>query len=292
MKSESLRTRVAILGSGGIGVDLMFKVKASRNLSLAFVVGRNANSEGLGVVREHGVPTSSEGLNFLKDNVDQFDMVFDATSAAAHTVSNQFFRQAGKFTIDLTPAKLGQLCVPSINLEQINAAQNINLITCGGQASLPLAYALSQAVDEIDYIEVVSTISSRSAGMATRENINEYLTTTESALASFSGAGRTKAILNINPAEPGISMQTTLYATAKYRDFDRVKACIDAMTRRVQTYVPGYQLVMGPMENRGQIVVGLTVRGSGDYLPSFAGNLDIINCAAVAVAEHKHALAG
>lgn len=292
MKSESLRTRVAILGSGGIGVDLMFKVKASRNLSLAFVVGRNANSEGLGVVREHGVPTSSEGLDFLKDNVDQFDMVFDATSAAAHTVSNQFFRQAGKFTIDLTPAKLGQLCVPSINLEQINAAQNINLITCGGQASLPLAYALSQAVDEIDYIEVVSTISSRSAGMATRENINEYLTTTESALASFSGAGRTKAILNINPAEPGISMQTTLYATAKYRDFDRVKASIDAMTRRVQTYVPGYQLVMGPMENRGQIVVGLTVRGSGDYLPSFAGNLDIINCAAVAVAEHKHALAG
>ncbi|RQR43946.1 acetaldehyde dehydrogenase (acetylating) [Burkholderia sp. Bp9140] len=291
MMRESLRTRVAILGSGGIGVDLMFKVKASRNLSLAFVVGRNANSEGLGIVREHGVPTSSEGLDFLRDNVDQFDMVFDATSAAAHAVNNPFFLQSGKFAIDLTPAKLGRLCVPSINLEHVGTAQNVNLITCGGQASLPLAYALARAVDGIDYIEVVSTISSRSAGTATRENINEYLTTTESALASFTGAARTKAILNINPAEPGISMQTTLYSTARYRDFARVEAGINAMIKRVQAYVPGYELVMGPMENRGQIVVGLTVRGSGDYLPSYAGNLDIINCAAVAVAEHRYALA-
>ncbi|WP_175957826.1 acetaldehyde dehydrogenase (acetylating) [Burkholderia sp. BCC0405] len=291
MTRESLRTRVAILGSGGIGVDLMFKVKASRNLSLAFVVGRNANSEGLSVVREHGVPTSCEGLDFLRDNVDQFDMVFDATSAAAHAVNNPFFLQSGKFVIDLTPAKLGRLCVPSINLEDVGTAQNVNLITCGGQASLPLAYALARAVDEIDYIEVVSTISSRSAGMATRENINEYLTTTESALASFTGAAHTKAILNINPAEPGISMQTTLYATARYRDFARVEAGIDAMTKRVQAYVPGYELITGPMEDRGQILVGLTVRGSGDYLPSYAGNLDIINCAAVAVAEHRHALA-
>lgn len=292
MKIESPATRVAILGSGGIGIDLMFKVKTSRRLSLAFVVGRNKNSTGLRVAREQGVETSSEGLNFLEENVDRFDIVFDATSAASHTIHHPIFQRMNKFVIDLTPAKLGKLCVPSINLDSMLDAQNVNLITCGGQASLPLAYALSRAVDGIEYLEVVSTISSRSAGLATRENIDEYMTTTEYALASFTGAKKTKAILNINPAEPGISMQTTLYARAKYRDFSRIEQEIQTMTEKVQSYVPGYRLVLQPMEARDQVMVSLTVHGSGHYLPSYAGNLDIINCAAVAVAEHRHAIIG
>jgi acetaldehyde dehydrogenase len=285
-------TRVAILGSGGIGVDLMFKVKQSPHLQLAFLVGRNKSSKGLQVARGQQVATSSDGLDFLEENVDQFDLVFDATSAASHAINNPSFQRMGKFAIDLTPAKLGQLCVPSINLRSMEDAQNINLVTCGGQASLPLAYAISEAVDEIEYVEVVSTISSRSAGMATRENIDEYMTTTEYALASFTGAKKTKAILNINPAEPGISMQTTLYVQAKYQDFSRVEEEIRNMVRKVQSYVPGYRIVLQPMETRGQIMVSLTVQGSGHYLPSYAGNLDIINCAALAVAEHRHAIVG
>ncbi|WP_246793462.1 acetaldehyde dehydrogenase (acetylating) [Burkholderia perseverans] len=283
------RTRVAILGSGSIGIDLMFKVKACEQFDLAFVVGRNADSDGLRLARECHVATSSDGLDFLRANADAYDLVFDATSAAAHTQHNRFFAEAGKFAIDLTPAKVGRLCVPCINLPDTHAVQNVNLITCGGQASLPLAYALRQAVDEIDYLEVVSAIASRSAGMATRENINEYQTTTEYALAKFSGAKRTKAILNINPAEPGIQMQTTLYAHARYRDFGRVRSRIEAMAEQVREYVPGYQLVVQPLESQGRITVSLTVRGRGDYLPEYAGNLDIINCAALAVATHRHA---
>ncbi|MBN2691706.1 MAG: acetaldehyde dehydrogenase (acetylating) [Burkholderiaceae bacterium] len=289
MEMTSPQTRVAILGSGGIGLDLMFKVKSSSRLKLAFLVGRNKDSKGLGIAKAQGVETSSDGLDFLQDNVGHFDLVFDATSAASHGINNRFFQRAGKFAIDLTPAKVGELCVPSINLDVVNDAQNVNPISCGGQASLPLAHALAQAVDEVEYLEVVSTISSLSAGMATRENINEYMTTTEYALALFAGAKKTKAILNINPAEPGVSMQTTLYARAKYQDFSQIEVAMRAITKKVQAYVPGYQLVLQPMEERGQVTVSLTVRGSGDYLPSHAGNLDIINCAAVAVAEHKHA---
>lgn len=289
MKTETPRTRVAILGSGSIGIDLMFKVKTTETLDLAFVVGRNGKSDGLRLARDCKVETSADGLDFLRENADAYDLVFDATSAAAHKLHNPYFAQAGKFAIDLTPAKVGRLCVPCINLPDADSAQNVNLITCGGQASLPLAYALSQAVDEIDYLEVVSAIASKSAGMATRENINEYITTTEYALASFTGAKKTKAILNINPAEPGIQMQTTLYAHARYKDFGKVRSKIADMVEQVREYVPGYQLVVQPIESQGRIQVSLTVRGRGDYLPEYAGNLDIINCAAIAVAEHQHA---
>lgn len=289
MKTETPRTRVAIIGSGSIGIDLMFKVRNTDTLELAFVVGRNGQSDGLRLARDCGVEASSDGLDFLKENADAYDLVFDATSAAGHKLNNPFFAQANKFAIDLTPAKLGRLCVPCINLPESDQAQNVNLITCGGQASLPLAYALSQAVEEIDYLEVVSAIASKSAGMATRENINEYITTTEYALANFTGAKKTKAILNINPAEPGIQMQTTLYAYARYKDFGKVRARVAAMVEKVREYVPGYQLVVQPIESQGRITMSLTVRGRGDYLPEYAGNLDIINCAAIAVAEHQHA---
>ncbi len=289
MKTAPLRTRVAILGSGGIGIDLMFKVKATPAFEIACVVGRNATSDGLRIARSCNVETSSDGIDFLREHVDRYDIVFDATSAAAHTINNHFFAQAGKFVIDLTPAKVGRLCVPCINLAEVDEAQNINLITCGGQASLPLAYALKEACERIDYLEVVSAISSRSAGMATRENIDEYITTTEYALARFSGAKKTKAILNINPAEPGIEMQTTLYAHARYDDFARVRERIDAMVQKVRAYVPGYQLVVEPRESQGRVAMSLTVRGRGDYLSEYAGNLDIINCAALAVASHRHA---
>ena len=292
MSAESRYARVAILGSGSIGIDLMYKVMASKHLQLAFVVGRSTGSEGLRIAQTVGVETSSDGIDFLRDNAQHFDMVFDATSAAAHKLHNDFFQSSGTFAVDLTPAKLGSLCVPSINMESIEFIQNVNLITCGGQASIPLAYALAQAVDSIEYLEVVSTISSHSAGIATRENINEYMTTTEYALGKFSGAKNTKAILNINPADPGICMQTTVYANATFGDPDLIKKRLEEMVRKVQRYVPGYQMVLLPMVNNNFITLSLTVHGSGDYLPSYAGNLDIINCAAIAVAEHKYSSIG
>jgi acetaldehyde dehydrogenase len=285
---KNVRTNVAIIGSGSIGTDLMFKVRASPTLNLSFVVGRDANSTGLAIAREHGIETSAAGFDFVKENGDAFDIVFDATSAYAHREHNTFFSDAKKFAIDLTPARVGLICVPSINLEESDGEQNINLITCGGQASLPLAYALKNSTNQIDYLEVVSTISAASAGLATRENINQYLVTTEYALSRFSGAKSVKAILNINPAEPGVAMQTTIYAYASFDDFQTIQNAIEKAASMVQEYVPGFKIVLNPVLDAGRITVSMTVYGSGHYLPEYAGNLDIINCAAIAVARRRH----
>lgn len=282
------RTKVAIMGSGTIGTDLMCKVTESKVLDLAFIVGRDANSKGLAIGKERGVETSADGIDFLKAHTDAFDIVFDATSAYAHAQHNTFFSAADKFAIDLTPARVGAICVPSINLNDIGTAQNINLITCGGQASLPLVHALRTTTHHIDYIEVVSTIAAASAGLATRENINQYLLTTEHALSQFSGASDVKAILNINPAEPGVAMQTTIYAYASFDDFTAIQQAIEQAADSVREYVPGFEIVLNPVLDAGRITVSVTVRGSGHYLPQYAGNLDIINCAAIAVAKRRH----
>ncbi|MGF6878561.1 acetaldehyde dehydrogenase (acetylating) [Paraburkholderia sp. MM5477-R1] len=281
------RTNVAIIGSGTLGTDLMCKVLASESLSLAFLAGRDPKSRGLAVAKERGVETSADGINFLKAHRNAYDIVFDATSAYAHVDHNAVFSACGKFAVDLTPAAIGMVCVPSVNLTDVAGQQNVSLVTCGGQASLPLAHALRQATQQIDYLEVVSTIAAASAGMATRENINNYLTTTERALSLFSGADKVKAILNINPAEPGVMMQTTIYAYAKCGDFYEIEGAISSAVASVQEYVPGFQIVLAPILDEGRITVSVKVQGSGHHLPSYAGNLDIINCAAVAVAAHK-----
>ncbi|MGH8779657.1 acetaldehyde dehydrogenase (acetylating) [Paraburkholderia sp.] len=284
------RTTVAIIGSGTIGTDLMCKVLASETLSLAFIAGRDPESQGLAIAKERGVETSADGIDFLKAHSDAYEVVFDATSAYAHVEHNAFFSASGKFAVDLTPAGIGMACVPSVNLDDVGGQQNVSLITCGGQASLPLVHALRNATQQIDYLEVVSTIAAASAGMATRENINNYLTTTERALSHFSGADSVKAILNINPAEPGVSMQTTIYAYAKFEDFSAIEDAIEKAVASVQAYVPGFKIVLPPVLDAGRITVSVTVQGSGQYLPSYAGNLDIINCAAIAVAKHRDEL--
>jgi acetaldehyde dehydrogenase len=282
------RTKVAIIGSGTIGTDLMCKVIEAKEFDLAFIVGRDANSRGLAIAKERGIDTSADGIDFMKTHADAYDIVFDATSAYAHLQHNAFFSTAGKFAVDLTPARLGAICVPSINLDDVKGAQNINLITCGGQASLPLVHALKNTTRRIDYIEVVSTIAAASAGLATRENINQYLLTTEHALSKFSGSSDVKAILNINPAEPGVAMQTTIYAYADFDDFDAIRQAIEQATESVRDYVPGFEIVLAPVLDAGRITVSVTVRGSGHYLPKYAGNLDIINCAAIEVARRRH----
>jgi acetaldehyde dehydrogenase len=272
------KSRVAIIGTGRVGTDLLFKALSSPHLDPVVFVGRNHDSEGLRIAKDLGVEVSS-------------DYVFDATSAQSHRRHNAVLQPAGKFVVDLTPAKLGTLCVPSINLADSVRHQNVNMITCGGQAALPLAHAIRSAVSEIDYIEVVSSISSKSSGLATRENIDEYLTTTESSLMLFSKARRAKAILNINPAFPDVCMQTSIYAYATFDDFDRIGAAVAGAEEVVKRYVPGYEIVLLPVIDKDRITLSLTVHGRGDYLPKYAGNLDIINCAAIAVAEYKHAAA-
>lgn len=281
------RLKVAIIGTGNIGTDLLFKVMASDILEPIFFVGRNTASRGLSIGRDLGVNTSADGISFLADNDAAYDCVFDATSGYSHILHNQVLRQKGKDIINLTPAKGGFFCVPSVNLAESLKATNINMVTCGGQASLPLAYALKMSIDSIDYLEIVSSISSESAGIATRENIDEYLTTTEFALKYFSGAKKTKAILNINPAKPNVLMQTTMYVYANKIDFEKISKRIKEMEKTVIKYVPGYKIIMIYLRKPSQIVLSLVVRGNGDYLPEYSGNLDIINCAAIAAAEYR-----
>jgi acetaldehyde dehydrogenase len=213
--------------------------------------------------------------------------VFDATSAQDHVRHAQIFERHGLLAIDLTPAKVGMMCVPAVNLEDCLAVRNVNMVSCGGQASIPLAYAIAQAsaAAGVEYIETISSIASRSAGPATRVNLDEYLGTTENGLQKFSGCGRTKAILNLNPAQPCVHMQTAVLAKVQNPDLDEIRARVEVVIAKLRKYIPGYEVVLEPMLENGRVAIIVRVEGRGDYLPRYAGNLDIINCAAVAMAE-------
>ena len=277
--------RAAVLGSGNIGTDLAIKLVQSPLLECSSLIGRSLASAGLARAQAEGIPVSAGGVRHILDKPDAFDIVFDATSACAHHEHAPLLEAAGLLVIDLTPAKRGPLCVPSVNLNASLDSLNVNMITCGGQASSPIAHALGQTHDEIDYVEVVSSIASRSAGPATRQNLDEYIHTTEAALKLFSGARRTKAILNLNPAVPCINMQTSVFAKVANPDIAAYTEKLAAMVHEIQQYIPGYELIVAPRLDDGRIVTMVRVIGRGDYLPAYAGNLDIINCAAIAVAE-------
>ncbi len=242
------KARVAILGTGNIGTDLLIKVMRSESLECSLFVGRNFRSDGMQKASKLGVNISDRGLDGIVQQADNIDIVFDATSAAAHFEHWPVLQKLGKTVIDMTPAKIGGLCVPAINAYQIidSGAQNINMITCGGQASVPIANAIAAVQDEIDYIEVASSIASRSAGPATRANLDEYIETTEQALIKFSGAKQAKAILILNPARPPIDMQTTIYAKIRNPDLAAIRQSVDKMMERITAYVPGYQLIVPP----------------------------------------------
>ena len=278
--------RVAILGSGNIGTDLLVKVRRSPHLTCSAFLGRNLASQGIAKARSLGVNVSADGIDYIATHPDCCDIVFDATSARSHVEHAAILKRLGKFTIDLTPAKIGPMCVPAVNMEESSHHINVNMVTCGGQASIPIAYAIGQTQKDIDYIEVVSSIASRSAGPATRINLDEYIHTTERGVQEFSGAKRCKAILNLNPAVPCIHMQTTIFAKVPEPNLDLLRPAVEAMVEKLCRYVPGYQLIVGPLLENGRIVVTIRVEGLGDYLPAYAGNLDIINCAAVAAAEN------
>jgi acetaldehyde dehydrogenase len=232
-----------------------------------------------------GVPLSANGLKGIMDHKDKIALVFDATSAEEHMKHASALERAGIMAVDLTPAKVGRMCVPAVNLEECLDLPNVNMVTCGGQASIPLACAIAEANPGVEYIEIVSSIASRSAGPATRINLDEYLATTEEGVGKFSACHHTKAILNLNPAQPCVLMQTTVLATVKQLDFERTRTAVSVMVRKIQAYVPGYQLILETVTDNHRLAVMVRVEGRGDYLPKYAGNLDIINCAAIAMAE-------
>lgn len=285
MNKISSKLNVAILGSGNIGTDLLIKVLRSPYLKCTAFIGRNFNSSGMRKALELGVNVSSDSIRYIVKYPDCCDLVFDATSASSHLEHEPILKSLKKRIIDLTPAKLGLMCIPSVNLSESLAEFNVNMITCGGQASIPVAYSIGQTQKHIEYIEVVSTIASRSAGPATRQNLDEYIKTTEEGIKQFSGAKQSKAILNLNPAEPCVNMQTTIFAKIKDPDLSSLKDFLGKIVRKIQIYVPGYELILGPIIENNRIVVMIRVKGLGDYLPQYAGNLDIINCAAIAMAE-------
>lgn len=280
------RLPVAIIGSGNIGTDLMYKIRRSAQLELAWMCGVIPESEGLARARQLGYRATDRGIDDLLQHAEDFHLVFDATTARAHLHHAEILKKAGKIAIDLTPAAVGPYVVPSVNLHEHLAEGNVNLTTCGGQATTPIVAAIRR-VAKVEYAEIVSTIASKSAGPGTRQNIDEFTETTSEALVKIGGAGRGKAIIILNPAEPAILMRNTVFAIVEELDEEAITNSIEEIASAVNQYVPGYRLKTKPIFDRGdrKVTVLLEVEGAGDYLPKYAGNLDIMTSAAVRVAE-------
>jgi acetaldehyde dehydrogenase (acetylating) len=276
--------RVLIIGSGNIGTDLMAKVGRSPLLELAGVAGIDPDSAGLARAAAAGVETSSEGLEDLLGRVDNIDLAFDATSAAAHPAHAALLAERGILSVDLTPAALGPPVIPAVNLDAHRDAPDVNLVTCGAQATVPVVAAIAE-VTEVPYAEIVSSISARSAGPGTRANIDEFTQSTGRSLEAVGGAARGKAIIILNPADPPVLMRNAIYADIPGADEAAVTDAVDRVVDEVASYVPGFRLTAPPSVHDGVLTVLLEVKGAGDYLPEYAGNLDIMTSAAVRVAE-------
>ncbi|NQW61405.1 MAG: acetaldehyde dehydrogenase (acetylating) [Deltaproteobacteria bacterium] len=283
------RVRCAIIGSGNIGTDLMYKALRSAEIEPVWMVGIDPDSDGLARARSHGLKTTHEGVDGLITHMraDNIRMAFDATSAYAHAENSRKVIEQGAVMIDLTPAAIGPYCVPSVNLAAQIAlgASNLNMVTCGGQATIPMVYAVSR-VQPVDYGEIIATVSSRSAGPGTRANIDEFTRTTATGVERVGGAKRGKAIIIINPADPPIIMRDTIHClTETEPDQEAIRASVAAMVADVQKYVPGYQLKNGPVFDGRRVSIFLEVAGLGDYLPTYAGNLDIMTASALRTGE-------
>jgi acetaldehyde dehydrogenase (acetylating) len=288
------KVKVAILGSGNIGTDLMMKLERSNILQLTTMIGIDPESDGLRRAKEKGYTIIDTGIEGFLEKPELADIVFDATSAKAHIRHAKLLKEAGKMVLDLTPAAVGALVVPPVNLHEHLEEWNVNLITCGGQATIPIVHAINR-VSPVDYAEIVATIASKSAGPGTRANIDEFTQTTARGIEKIGGAKKGKAIIILNPAEPPIIMRNTVYALVEEGSMDEkaiVKSILE-MVETVQSYVPGYRIRTEPIIDGNKITVFLEVEGAGDYLPKYSGNLDIMTAAAVKVAEElaKHKLA-
>lgn len=285
--------KVAIIGSGNIGTDLMIKIlRNGKHLQMAVMVGIDAASDGLARAERMGVTTTHEGVEGLiaMKAFDDIDFVFDATSAGAHVHNNAALRAAkpGIQVIDLTPAAIGPYCVPVVNLEQNLRQPNVNMVTCGGQATIPMVAAVSR-VAKVHYAEIVASIASKSAGPGTRANIDEFTETTSKAIETIGGAAKGKAIIIMNPAQPPLMMRDTVFVLSEPADQAQIAASVEEMAAAVQAYVPGYRLkqqVQFDVLPEGlKTSIFLEVEGAAHYLPAYAGNLDIMTSAALATAE-------
>jgi acetaldehyde dehydrogenase len=300
------KVQAAIIGSGNIGTDLMIKImRTSKNLKMGAMVGIDPNSDGLARAARLGVPVTHEGIEGLRTlpNYNEIKVVFDATSAGAHIKNNAILQADGKKVIDLTPAAVGPFTIPAINGDANIDAPNVNMVTCGGQATIPMVYAVKRAVDRVVYGEIVASISSKSAGPGTRANIDEFTETTSHAIEKLGGAERGKAIIILNPAEPPLIMRDTVFVLSQGGSREAIEASVLEMEKTVQSYVPGYRLKQKvQFENIGdnapvripgigftsglKTTILLEVEGAAHYLPAYAGNLDIMTSAALVTADH------
>ncbi|MFT0849291.1 acetaldehyde dehydrogenase (acetylating) [Achromobacter sp. F4_2707] len=283
------KLKAAIIGPGNIGTDLLAKLMRSPVIEPVWMVGVDPESDGLKRATELGLKTTSEGVDgllpFVKE--DDIQIAFDATSAYVHKDNSDKLTALGVLMIDLTPAAIGPFCVPPVNLQELlgQGEKNVNMVTCGGQATIPMVHAVSR-VQPVDYAEIVATVSSKSAGPGTRKNIDEFTRTTAAAVAQVGGAKEGKAIIILNPAEPPLIMRDTVHClTEGEPDQQKITESIHAMIAEVQKYVPGYRLVNGPVFDGNRVSVYLEVEGLGDYLPKYSGNLDIMTAAAARTAE-------
>ena len=283
------KIKCALIGPGNIGTDLLAKLQRSPVLEPVWMVGIDPNSDGLKRAREMGIKTTSDGVDGLLPHViaDGVQIAFDATSAYAHAENSRKLNALGVMMIDLTPAAIGPFCVPPVNLKEHlgKREMNVNMVTCGGQATIPIVAAVSK-IQPVVYAEIISTAASKSAGPGTRKNIDEFTTTTANAIRIVGGAKESKAIIVLNPAEPPLLMRDTVHClTETEPDQKRITASILEMIAEVQKYVPGYRLVNGPVFDGNRVSVFMEVTGLGDYLPIYAGNLDIMTAAAARTAE-------
>lgn len=303
------RHGAAIIGSGNIGTDLLAKLRRSEVLDVVAMAGIDSNSDGLARAATYGIATTADGVDGLLalDGFNDVDVVLDATSAAAHRRNDAKLAPTGTRIVDLTPAAIGPFVIPAVNMSRLSGRRNLNMVTCGGQATIPIVAALA-GVTDVHYAEIVASISSRSAGPGTRANIDEFTTTTARAIETVGGAARGKAIMVLNPAEPPMLMRDTVAALVSTADEAALVSAVTAMVAEVNRYVPGYRLAQeirltsvlagdlrrrlaAPAGELQQVTVFLEVEGAADYLPAYAGNLDIMTAAAVRVAERLVALA-
>lgn len=279
------KIKAAILGPGNIGTDLMYKIlKRSQNIDLGLVTGIVPDSIGLALAKDSGVTVATDGVaSILAD--DSVKLVFDCTSAKAHTANAPLLKVKGKKVIDLTPAAVGPFTIPTVNLEKNLHESNLNMVTCGGQATVPIVWAINQ-VTKVKYAEIVSTISSRSAGPGTRANIDEFTYTTTKAVVDIGGAEKGKTIIILNPAEPPILMRNTIYCQVEsLESLPDIQKAVKDMALKLAEGVPGYRLRLGPILDNDHITMMIEVEGEGDYLPKYSGNLDIITASALTTAE-------
>ncbi|WP_077328497.1 acetaldehyde dehydrogenase (acetylating) [Virgibacillus siamensis] len=283
------KIKCAIIGSGNIGTDLMYKLLRSDKLEVTALIGIDPESKGLQRARENGLEAINYGIDGLKENPELADIVYEATSAKAHAYNAPILKEMGKKAIDLTPAAVGPFLVPAVNLKEneIPHLDNVNMVTCGGQATIPMVKAISDVID-VDYAEIVASISSKSAGPGTRQNIDEFTVTTADALREVGGAKESKAIITLNPADPPILMRNTIHVKTggnAEEHKEEIFKSLESMLQTVQGYVKGYRYKADPVVKGNVVTVSVEVEGNGDFLPKYAGNLDIITSAATKTGE-------